>query len=143
MGQKTAINFAFYEDASLTIPVTGNLTFQVAEDGSSGWVVTQLWLGSTIADRKVQDEAIPGVNDIQIILQDLGGIPGLSTADSGLSLDNISYVQPTLVTGVTEVESGVANALSFYVRARVFGGATPGSYIDLRVRTQALREIAI
>lgn len=138
-----AINFSFYEDASLTIPVTGNIVFQVAEDGSSGWVVRQFWLGATIADRKVQDDVSPGVTEIQLVLQNLGGVPLLTTADAGVSLDNITYFTPSVDIGLTEIESGVANAFTFYVRARVFSGATPGSYIDLRVRTQTLREIAI
>ena len=137
-----AINFTLYTDSGLTTPVTGNLIFTVAEDGSSGWQQIQLWFGSNVADRKVQDDASPGVTNIQFTITDLGGIAGLSPSDAGLSANGSTWFTPTLDTGLTEIESGVANAYTIYVRAQVFGGATPGSYVDLRLDSQLLREIA-
>lgn len=138
-----AINFTLYTDAGLTIPVTGNLTFTVAEDGSTGWLTQQLWFGSNVASRKVQDNGSPGVTNIEFSVTDLGGVAGLDPTDTRLSLDGITWETPgdPLDTLVTEVESGVANAFDFFISAQVFGGATPGSYIDLRLITQTLREI--
>lgn len=139
-----AVNFTLYSDAGLISPITGNLVFTVADDGSTGWVVTQLWLGSNIADRKIQRATLPGVNNIIVSLSDTTGGSGPEVTDMGLSLDDITYEAngDPLDLGVTEVLSGVPNAVTFYARAKVFAGATPGNYVELAIDILDLQEIS-
>ena len=140
-----AISFQLYEDAALTLPITTPIVFSVAEDGSSGPVSQQVWFGSTLANRKVERDSDPGVDNIIFKFSDLGGFPNPAVTDVEFSINGITWLAPgaDLDSGLQEVESGVANAYTFYVRGTVWGGATAGSYIDLRIITDLLRESVV
>ena len=145
-----AVSFGFFLDAALTQQVVGNLTYQLAEDGSSGLVTKQLWIGSNVdpGNRKIQDNAAPGASNLQVILADdtPGNAPGApEVTDMALSLDNISWEADgdPLDLGVTEILSGVVNAFTFYARASVFAGATSGNFVELRLQMLGLREVSV
>lgn len=139
-----ALNFNLYSDSNLTQLITGNIVYTLAEDGSSGWVIRQFWLGSTLAGRKLQTEVNPGADNIEFSFADSTPASGPQVTDMGFSFDGIVW-EPDgdpLDTGLVEIESGVVNAFTFYARAKVFAGATPGNYVEIQISTQSLREIS-
>lgn len=140
-----AINFKLYTDSGLTTPVSGPITFEVAEDGSSGWQVQQLFFGSVLASRRCQRTSDPGVDNLIFYFNDTVGGSDPSVDDVAFSLDGISWetAGDPLDLGIAELDSGVANAVEVWVRGKVWAGATPATYQHIQIITDELREIAI
>ncbi len=141
-----AFTFKLYADAGLTVVAPNPFVFTFPEDDVPGnWQKQQLWLGSTETDRKVRDATAPGVTNIILTLTD--NDPGAGTptvSDAELSLDDVAYVTPSLDFGVTELLSGVGNAVTFWLRAQIFAGATPATYTAaVSFATAELEEIDV
>lgn len=140
-----AINFTLYTDAALTSPVSGPITFQVAEDGSSGWQIQQLYFGSVLTGRRVQRTSNPGVDNIIFSFFDTNIGTDPETTEVAFSADGIVWetAGDPLDLGVAELDSGVVNAVEVWVRGRVWAGATPGTYQHIQIQIDELREIAV
>ena len=121
----------------------GNIVYTLAEDGSTGWLVRQFWLGSTIADRILQTEINPGLDNIVMSFTDTTPASGPQVTDMSFSLNGSTWLPAgdPLDLGVAAISSGVSNAVTFYARAKVFAGATPGNFVEVRIVSQSLREI--
>jgi hypothetical protein len=142
-----AISFKFFHDANLTSEITsGNpITCTQNELGSLDPTQKQVWFGSTATGTQAQVDADPGVDSIVIDVVDANagtGQPdtavklatsqgGLASATAGASLD----------TGATAVQSGTANAYTFWIEIDP-SVLTAGTYTDLSLATQTLREVA-
>lgn len=143
-----ALTFKIFNDAALTTEQTGNLVATQNADSSTPPVEFQLWLGSLgsaggdTTDRKVQADSDPGVDDIQITVEDLDPGNGhettevkLATTQGGLAG---AVAGAPLVLAVT-LTSGTANKQEFWVQVDDATGVV-GTSTELSVDTVLLRE---
>lgn len=117
-------SFKFYSDAALTQEVAA--PFQILQNVSGNTPeaerVFQFWLGSTIASRKLQRASNPGVD--QIILGIVDDAPSDGQPASALKIfqganppaDWSQIAGGNQIVLGTDLLSGVANAISIFVR---------------------------
>lgn len=138
-------SFGFFEDAGLTIPFTGNLIIQQADDGSTGPVDAVLYLGSNSTGTKIQAVALPGVLPININVNDSAPGSGQSTlavrlATTQLGLDSAT---PGNALGIgTTLNSEPGNSQAVWARIEATDFAI-GNYVDLSLRTNEVQESAV
>lgn len=140
-----SISFLWYTDAGLTSPLVGNLVISQASDGSTGPVDNVLYLGSTDGTKKIQADSDPGVDNIQITIEDTDPGSGhevtevkLSTTFAGLGS---AVAGDPLVLG-TELLGGVGNAQPVYIRVED-ATMTVGTSTELSVETVVVREVDV
>lgn len=138
-----ASQYDFYQATGLTVLFSAFAGWDEADDGSTSPQDKQLQLGSPEADRVAKTQVNPGVDHILVYLQDAAagsGEPvsafrlaltqaGLDTATPGAALD----------LGVTQILSGAANAVTFWLRVADQTG-TGGDYSDVSLKCSPLRD---
>lgn len=145
-----AFSLKFYEDAGLVTEKTDNLVVTQAEDGSTGSLIFEFFLGSIVAARKFQVEVNPGLDDILLSVVDVS--PGAGdhfTDEVKLAKDDVNNLL-TAVAGDplnlgTQLLSGVVNGTAIFVEVdgTRFGGRATipiGTALELSVETQLLIE---
>lgn len=140
-----ALTFGIYADAGLTVLAPNPLSFTFPEDEVPGvWQNVQLWIGSPVVGKQIRSRVNPGLGNIIVNLIDAnpGSFP--NTPQAELSLDDIAYVTPTLDLGVQEIDSGVVNAVTFFLQTQIWAGPSPGTYgSDVSFTTQELEETEV
>lgn len=139
-----AVSLKFHSDAALTQEVNAGNPIYALQDAANSLspVQKQIWLGSPATGTVFKATSNPGVADIVISVTDSNGATGqtagavkLATTQAGLS----SAVAGASLTVGTTLNSGVSNALSFWVQLDDVA-AVVGSYTDLGLTTNALNE---
>lgn len=139
-----AISFKFYHDSALTQEVTSGNPIAAVQDTLNTLppVDKQIWLGSIASGMKVRADSNPGVDPIMVSIADSASGSGepasavkLATSQGGL---DGATPGASLSLGA-QITSGSANAVSFWARMDD-ATATAGSYTDLSLQTNNLRE---
>jgi hypothetical protein len=134
-------SFALYTDAALTQLLAGNLVATQNADGTTPPVVFTLYLGSNTANRRIQANANPGVDQIQAAVADVN--PGSGHAATEVKLASSQADLASAVGGAalnlgTEILSGAANARPIWIEVndatRVIGTATELSVVIANLR---------
>ncbi|THF60900.1 hypothetical protein [Pseudothauera rhizosphaerae] len=137
-----SVSLKGYLDAALTTPVTAVGPAELAQILGGGTVDRQLWLGSTATDRIFRAASDPGADPIMIEIDDVDAGTGQPASSLRLALTQAGLASATageaLAVG-TEIESGVANAVPFWVRWTP-AGETVGVYLDLALQTSVVIE---
>lgn len=134
-------SFRFYADSGLVVPLTTG-AFAAAAGGPVADRV--VWFGSTEADLALVRVSAPGVDPVQVAVEDTDELAGLADTAVRLALSAAGLDAATpgapLALG-TSLASGVANAIPVYVR--VSPGAAPvGQYTDLQLVVDDIMDIA-
>jgi hypothetical protein len=115
--------FDFFTDAALSAPITSNsrLKLVAGKDGSSGNVDRVIYFGSPDIGRTIVAASDPGVDNITISVEDADANSGQpnTALKLALSANGLAAGGPTISLGVTELTSGVANAVPIYIRFNV------------------------
>lgn len=142
-----AFPFKWYTDAALTQELTGSLTTLQNVDGSTGPVLTQLWLGAIDSlDFKLQTAVNPGVDNIVISILDSNPGVGYETTIVGLGLTSGGAAAATkgapLDLGVVEIQPDTAGAIEFWVwvDAVPTPPGIPGTSTELSLQTNLVRQ---
>lgn len=137
-----AISLGFYLNSALTAPLSGPILATQQADGSTPPVDRLLYIGSTVAGRKFQAEANPGVANITLSVTDVSPGSGHENTEVRLAttlvgLDSATPGAP-LDLGV-ELLSESANATPFYIRIDDATGVV-GDTIELGCSTNSIIE---
>lgn len=137
-----ALSFKLYTDAGLTTPLVSNLVCAQKADGSSDPVDKVVYLGSTTANRKIEADSNPGVDQIVVSIVDAApgsGHPAteVKLATTLLGLGSATGGDP-LNLG-TSILSGVENAVPIYIRVDDTTGVV-GTSTELSIAIAAVRE---
>lgn len=139
-----AISLKFYHDAALTSQITAGAPLTATQEttGALPAVDKTIYLGSTVAAVKFQDNVSPGVAAIVVSVIDAVVGSGAPATEFKLALTSGGLATATagaaLTLGVT-INSGAANAIPIFTR-RVSAITVAGSYTDVRLDTQTLLE---
>lgn len=138
-----ALTFGFFLDAGLTAPATA-LAVAQATDGSTPAADRVFYIGSTTANKKIQAESAPGVDQITLSLADTGVGTGVEATHVKLAATAAGLA--TAVAGAaldlgTQILSGVANAQPVHVRIDT-PALTSGVYADLSFALASVVEVA-
>jgi hypothetical protein len=137
--------FGFYANSSLTVPQSGPIVCTVNEDGTTGHVDKQTWLGDADANWKFQAESGLGTHQITVSIADSDpgnwhevGIVTLALSPAAL---DVNTPGDPLNCGTT-IFGGVGNAISIYIRVdpTVF---TVGTRLELSLVTNDVRVVAV
>lgn len=137
-----AVSLAFYNDPGLTSPLT-SLSVAQASDGNSPAVDRVVYVGSTVAGKKFQVAANPGVDPVIVSPSDSATGSGVQTSHIKLALSQAGLNTATAGAGVslgTQVLSGAANSVAVYVRVDTPALAV-GTYTDVSLVTPTLIEV--
>lgn len=135
--------FNFYLDSALTSQVTGGNPIAAAQDTLDTLppVDVQLWFGSPDGGLKTTANSNPGVDAISVSIVDSASGSGepstavkLATTQGGLA----GATAGAALSLGTQVNSGTANAVSFWARIDDATLAV-GAYTDLKLQTNLRR----
>jgi hypothetical protein len=114
-----AVSLKFYEDSSLTTEIT-SVTINQLADGSTGDVNKLVYLGSTVDTSTFEATSDPGVDQIEITIEDASPGSGVQASNIKLALSSGGLDSATagdpLDVG-TSIDGGVANAVPIYIRS--------------------------
>lgn len=114
-----AVSLKFYEDSSLTTEIT-SVTINQLADGSTGDVNKLVYLGSTVDTSTFEATSDPGVDQIEITIEDSSPGGGVQASNIKLALSSggldTATAGDTLDVG-TSIDGGVANAVPIYIRS--------------------------
>ena len=128
----------FYADAGATTLAEGGAT---VIDGL-GPVDRVLYFASPAAGKTLQAASNPGVDAIEITVEDAAVASGVEAAAIRLALSAAGLAAATPGAALSlpaTLTSGAANAVAIYVRTEQ-GALALGTYTDLTLRTSALVE---
>lgn len=139
-----ALSFALYTDANLTTPLSSNLVCSQNADGSSDPVDKVVYLGSTVANRKLEANSNPGVD--QIVVSVVDSAPGTGHPATEVKLATTFGGLASAVGGAplnigATILSGVENAVPIYIRVDDTTGVVSTS-TELSVAISNVRETA-
>lgn len=139
------LSLALYEDAGLTTLKAGNIVATQAADGTTGPLTFLYYLGSTVANRKFESRASPGIEDIELSIVDT--TPGVGHLPNEVKLASSLVGLDGAVGGVSlnlgpVLNSGVVNATPIYIRVDAGVGAV-GTFTELAIETQELIESVV
>ena len=117
-------SFKFWNDSGMTSPATSIAASQAA-DGSSAAVDRVVYLGSTVASKKLNTEVSPGTGTISVSLSD-------STPGSGVQATHVKLASTN--GGLAGATAGAALALG----TQVLSGAGNAVPVHLRIDTPVL-----
>lgn len=127
-----SFSFNLFQDAALTRPLTGALTFY-GDLTNPAPVDKQLWFGSPASGSKCQASSNPGVDQIALSIADAAPSSGEPASSIKLALSQSALAAATggasLNLGAT-INSGSANAVPVWMRFTDATGAL-GTYTDL------------
>lgn len=138
------MSFAFYTNAGLTVPLSGNIVFEEPTDHSSFAPNVPIYLGDPSTGDPVYLKATsdPGVDQITISITDSAAGSGqeasnikLATTEAGLAT---ATAGAPLDLGV-QIQSGVANAAVIWIQFRDSNGIQ-GTSTELGLETNQLGE---
>ena len=143
-----ALTFKLFSDAALTSEQVGDIVATQAADGSSDPVILTLYFGSLgsaggdTADRKLEAESAPGVDDVFLTIVDATPGSGHLPAEVKLSLTSGGLASATpgapLNLGVP-VLSGTSNKKTIWIEVDDATGIV-GTETDLSFDTVLVRE---
>jgi malate/lactate dehydrogenase len=141
-----ATTFKFYWDSALTEQVTNldPIRSVQKEDGSSGPEQFHLFIGSTVASKKIQADSNPGVDQIEISVSDSSSGSGEPVAAVKLALTSLGLADAVAGEALdvgTEILSEEENALSIWVELEDQTGEV-GTYTDLKLISNTVVEVA-
>ncbi len=139
------VSLQYFLDAALTAPITTPFNVQQADDGSTGPVDLNLFLGSVAVDKKFQAESNPGIDQITVSIADANPASGqepdaIKLALTAIGLDAAVAGDP-LALG-TQLLSGVGPAKSIWVRVEDQTGVVATS-LDLSLETNNVIELDV
>lgn len=132
-----AISFKLYTDSGLTAELTTDLIHSKLASVSSEDKDFRLYLGSTASGTKLQRATNPGVNEITVEPTDSN--TGAAPATTAIKLALSQSALATAVAGDpldlgTQILSGAANAIEFWVRAtNALSGITSDDTLGLLI----------
>lgn len=133
--------FAVYTDAALTTPLTGSLVFAQSADGSTGAMVTTIYIGSPVALRVLRAAANPGVDPLVLSVTDSSGA-GSPAADVTLGLEGgfVGRAPGAPLSIGTQINGGLANAVPVFIRVEDSTGDI-GVHTDLALTLTVGEEV--
>ncbi len=139
------VSLQYFLDAALTAPIVTPFNIQQADDGSTGPVDFNFFVGSTALAKKFQAQSNPGIDQIVISIDDVNPASGqepdaIKLALTAIGLDSAVAGDP-LNVGV-QILSEVGNALSLWVRMEDLTGVVATS-LDLSLLTNAVIEVDV
>lgn len=139
------VSLQYYLDAALTAPVVTPLNVQQADDGSTGPVDLNVFVGSVALGKKFQAQSNPGIDQITITIEDATPASGqepdaIKLALTAIGLDSATEGDPLNVG--TQILSQVGNALSLWIRVEDQTGIVATS-LDLSLKTNPLIEVDV
>lgn len=139
------MTYDFYQDDSLAIPLEDFAGWIEADDGSTSPQDKRIKLGSPAAGRIAKTQTNPGVNHILVSLSDANAGTGEPVSAFRLAMSQAGLASATpgapLDLGVTQIQSGVANAVAFWIRVDDQTGVA-GDYADVSLVCSPLRDDA-
>lgn len=138
-----AATFKVYQDSSLTTELT-TLAKNFSSDGSTGYLDTVVYIGSTVASKKLQKASNPGVDQIVVSVVDSNGATGQLATNVKLASSSGGLAGATGGASLnigTQILSGSVNAYPLWIRIQP-SNLTEGNYTDLSVKLIGLVELA-
>lgn len=136
------ISLGFYLDPNLTVPVSSPLDFEQATDGSTGPQVRVIYLGSSVANRKFENDANSGIDPIMLSVYDSQPNAGQEVGSVKLALDPNDLINTTPGQALalpSTILSGVSNAIPIYVQVEDQTGSV-GTDTSLSLTTNNIVE---
>lgn len=139
------VSLQYFLDAALTAPILTPFNVQQADDGSTGPVDFNFFVGSVALAKKFQAESNPGIDQIVVSVDDANPASGqepdaVKLALTAIGLDSAVAGDP-LNVGL-QILSEVGNALSLWVRVEDITGIV-GTSLDLSLKTNTVVELDV
>lgn len=139
------VSLQYFLDAALTAPIITPFNVQQADDGSTGPVDFNFFLGSVALAKKFQAQSNPGIDQIVVTIDDANPASGqepnaVKLATTAIGLDSAVAGDP-LNIGV-QVLSEVGNAFSLWVRVEDIT-LTVATSLDLSLKTNEVIEVDV